>query len=201
MEFAIRPATVADAEAMLAIYAPYVRETAITFEVAVPTIDEFRQRIVRTTAKYPWLVAEGPDGVVGYAYANTFKGRAAYDWSVETSIYLDRDLRGRGLGTALYSELERILQLMGIRNLNACIACTERTDDPYLSNASVTFHAKMGYADVGTFHNCGFKLGNWYSMLWMEKMIGPHDCTPDPVASRPERADDAAGPWGLAEGP
>lgn len=182
MDCTIRIATVDDAEAMLAVYAPYVKETAITFEVDVPTLEDFRARVVDTLARYPWIVAETADeGVVGYAYASAFKGRAAYDWSVETSIYLHRNVRGRGLGRLLYDELEAILTRMGIRNLNACIACTDRADDPHLSNASVRFHEKLGYNLVGTFHNCGFKLGGWYNMLWMEKFIGPHDPTPDPV--------------------
>lgn len=181
MDHTIRTATTADAEAMLAIYRPYVEKTAITFEVETPTIEAFRQRIERTLQKFPWLVLETADGVAGYAYANTFKGRAAYDWSVETSIYLDWNLRGNGWGRLLYEELERVLRAMGIRNLNACIACTDRPDDPYLTNGSVRFHEKFGYTIVGTFHDCGFKLGNWYSMMWMEKMIGAHDGAPDDV--------------------
>ena len=182
MDYTIRTVTVADTDALLAIYEPYVRETAITFEIEVPSRAEFCDRVAHTLVKYPWIVAECPgEGIVGYAYAAPFKNRAAYDWSVETSIYLRRDIRGRGLGRALYEELERLLKLMGIRNLNACIACTDRVDDPYLTNRSVIFHEKMGYAMVGTFHNCGFKLGRWYSMLWMEKMIAPHDGAPQPI--------------------
>lgn len=186
MDFEIRPATADDAEAMLAIYIPYVEETAITFEIEAPTPADFHARVERTTAKYPWLVAEDAQGIIGYAYAGPFKGRAAYDWSVETSIYLRRDIRGRGIGRALYVALEDALARMGIRNLNACIACTEREDDPYLTNGSVRFHQKLGYSTVGVFHDCGFKLGRWYSMLWMEKMVGPHDAAPDPVIPFPQ---------------
>ncbi|MDO4533924.1 MAG: GNAT family N-acetyltransferase [Coriobacteriia bacterium] len=182
MDYIIRTATIDDAEAMLAIYEPYVVETAITFETVVPSLAEFRSRVAETIVQYPWIVAEGvQEGVVGYAYAGPFKRRAAYDWSVETSIYLRRDIRGRGLGRRLYQELERILQSMGIRNLNACIACTDRADDPFLSNESVLFHEKLGYTLVGTFHSCGFKLGRWYDMLWMEKTIGAHDGAPTPI--------------------
>ena len=187
MNYRIRTATVADAPAMLESYRPYVETTAITFEIAVPTLAEFERRIARTLEKFPWLVLEGEDGrVLGYAYASAFKGRAAYDWSVETSIYLDHDTRGRGLGRMLYDELEAVLARMGIRNLNACIACTDRPDDPFLTAGSVHFHEKLGYAIVGTFHNCGFKLGNWYNMMWMEKSIGPHDDAPAPVIWFPQ---------------
>ena len=187
MNYTLRVATVDDADAMLAIYAPYVEETAITFEVAAPTPEAFRERVRLTLTKYPWIVAETPDeGIIGYAYAAPFKNRAAYDWAVETSIYLRRDIRGRGIGCRLYEELERILGRMGIRNLNACIACTDRADDPYLTNGSVLFHKKLGFTMVGTFHNCGFKLGGWYSMLWMEKMISPHDAKPRPIIPFPQ---------------
>ena len=167
---------------MLAIYEPYVEETAITFETVVPSLADFRNRVKETVTRYPWILAENAqEGIVGYAYVGPLKRRAAYDWSVETSIYLRRDIRGQGLGRRLYQELERILQAMGIRNLNACIACTDRTDDPFLSNESIRFHEKLGYTLVGTFHNCGFKLGRWYDMLWMEKAIGAHDGAPTPV--------------------
>ena len=182
MDYTIRVAAIDDAEAMLAIYEPYVEETAITFETVVPSLADFRNRVKETVTRYPWILAENAqEGIVGYAYAGPFKRRAAYDWSVETSIYLRRDIRGRGIGRRLYQELERILQAMGIRNLNACIACTDRTDDPFLSNESIRFHEKLGYTLVGTFHNCGFKLGRWYDMLWMEKAIGAHDGAPTPV--------------------
>ena len=187
MDYSIRPATEDDAAAMLAIYAPYVEETAITFETAVPTADEFRQRVRQTIAQYPWILMESQEeDIVGYSYAGPFKRRAAYNWAVETSIYLRRDIHGQGLGRRLYQELERTLHAMGIRNLNACIACTDRPDDPFLSNGSVLFHEKMGYTIVGTFHTCGFKLGRWYDMLWMEKMIGDHDGQPAPVVPFPE---------------
>ena len=182
MDYTIRVAAIGDAEAMLAIYKPYVEETAITFETAVPSPDEFRSRVGETIARYPWILAESAqEGIVGYAYAGPFKRRTAYDWSVETSIYLRRDIRGRGLGRQLYLELEGLLRQMGIRNLNACIACTDRAGDPFLSNESILFHEKLGYTLVGTFHKCGFKLGRWYDMVWMEKAIGAHDGAPTPV--------------------
>lgn len=182
MDYIIRIATVDDAQAMLELYRPYVLETAITFETHVPSLDDFTERVRRTLLRYPWIVAEDGQGdIVGYAYAGTFKNRSAYDWSVETSIYLRRDMRGHGLGRKLYEELECLLGKMGIKNLNACIAYTEREDDPYLTNGSVRFHGRMGYTMVGIFHDCGFKLGRWYSMVWMEKMLGAHDGAPDPV--------------------
>ncbi len=111
--------------------------------------------------------------VVGYAYASPFHERAAYQWCVEMSIYLDKDYRGRGLGRLLYNELERRLGAMGILNLNSCIGYPDEEDE-YLTFDSVKFHEKMGYSMVGEFHKCGYKFGRWYNMVWMEKLIREH---------------------------
>ena len=108
-EIKIRTATPEDAEALAAIYAPYVENTSITFEYVVPTVEEFADRIRRTLTRYPYLVAEKNGIPVGYAYASAFKGRAAYDWSVETSIYVRLDVRSSGVGSLLYQKLEEYL--------------------------------------------------------------------------------------------
>ena len=179
--FSIRPARPEDAPTLLAIYAPYVRETAITFEYEVPSLDEFTRRIERTLQRYPYLVAQSGGEVLGYAYAGPFKERAAYDWSVETTIYLRQDQRGRGLGRTLYQALERCLAAQHIQNLNACIADPAQAGDPYLTGASAAFHARMGYQLVGRFHKCGYKFGRWYDMIWMEKFFGGHPEQPPEV--------------------
>ena len=98
----VRMATAEDAAAALAMYRPYVEKTAITFEYAVPSEAEFRKRMVDVLEKYPYIVAEKEGCILGYAYASAFKGRAAYDWAVETSIYVDENIRGLGLGKKLY---------------------------------------------------------------------------------------------------
>ena len=127
-EVLIRTARESDAEALLKIYAPYVTGTAITFEYDVPSVAEFKKRIAHTLEKYPYLVAE-IDGVpVGYAYAGVFKGRAAYDWAVETSIYVAKDRKRCGIGGQLYRELEKRLQAQNILNLYACIAYADKID-------------------------------------------------------------------------
>ena len=176
----LRTAALLDAERLLEIYRPYVEETAITFEYTVPTIEEFRGRMARVLEKYPYLVAERDGTIVGYAYAGPFVGRAAYDWSVETTIYLDRAVRRQGIGGRLYAALETALAAMGILNLNACIGYPE-AEDEHLTRNSVEFHAHLGYEWVGQFHNCGYKFGRWYHMVWMEKMLGGHPVQPDPV--------------------
>lgn len=177
----IRAAVPEDAAALLAVYAPYVEETAVTFEYEVPGEEAFRRRIVRTLERYPYLAAEDGDGILGYAYAGPFHERAAYDWAVETTVYVRRDGRRRGVGSALYGALERCLAAQNILNLNACVACPARREDEYLTWDSVAFHRRMGYRLVGEFQECGYKFGRWYNMAWMEKHIGPHRADQPPV--------------------
>lgn len=169
----IRIATEADAAALLQIYAPYVENTAITFEYEVPTEQEFAERIKHTLEKYPYIVALEDKKIVGYAYAGPFKERAAYDWAVETSIYVDMEYKRNGIGRLLYEKLEELLCEQGILNVNACIGYPE-VEDEYLTWDSVYFHEKQGYQMVGRFHKCGYKFGRWYDMVWMEKFIGEH---------------------------
>lgn len=168
-----RSATVADAAGLLAIYAPYVERTAITFEYEIPSIEEFTRRISNTLKKYPYVVACQKEKIIGYAYASSFKDRAAYAWSVETSIYVDKSLKRTGVGGLLYRVLEKKLKKRGFLNMNACIAYPE-CEDEYLTRDSVEFHKHMGYRWVGEFTRCGYKFGRWYNMVWMEKLIGQH---------------------------
>ena len=169
----IRNASVDDAKKLLEIYGPYVRNTAISFEYEVPSIEEFKKRIENTMKKYPYLIAEEDNQILGYAYAGAFYGRAAYDWSVETTIYLAPKTRKKGVGRILYEALEQKLKEMGILNLYACIAYPE-VEDEYLDKNSAQFHEHLGYVKVGEFHKCGYKFGRWYNMIWMEKIIGEH---------------------------
>ncbi|MBR5867836.1 MAG: GNAT family N-acetyltransferase [Clostridia bacterium] len=176
----LRAATVADAEKLLAIYAPYVEHTAISFEWQVPGPEEFAQRIEHTLTRYPYLVLEDEGEIVGYAYASPFKTRAAYAWAVETSIYVERGSRGKGYGKMLYLALEEALKRQGITNMNACIACPVG-EDPYLTRSSIAFHTAMGFRMVGEFSRCGYKFDRWYNMCWMEKIIGEHTPNQPPV--------------------
>ena len=173
----LRFATPADAEALVAIYAPYIRKTAITYEYEIPTTEEFARRIETYSAKYPYLVAEINGIPVGYAYACPLGSRPAFDWSVETAIYICEDCKGLGIGKALYEKLEAILRSMGIRTMTAAVASVEH-DDPYLTNASIAFHLRRGFTPVGTFHNAGCKFGRWYDLTWLEKEIGSYENDP-----------------------
>lgn len=178
----IRIATIEDAKEILDIYEPYVTDTAITFEYSVPSLEEFKERIKKTLNKYPYIVAVKDDRIVGYAYASPFKERAAYDWAVETTIYLKQDCKGLGIGKKLYLALEDILKKQNILNLNACIAYAS-IEDVRLNNTSMHFHEHLGYSKTGHFTKCGYKFDTWYDMIWMEKIIGDH--TKDPKAVIP----------------
>lgn len=214
-ELKFRVARPEDAAALLAIYAPYVEETAITFEYEVPGVEEFRARIAHTLATYPYIVAVEENKIIGYAYVGRLHERAAYDWSVETSIYVDRSARKHGLGRQLYERLEAILRAMNIISVNACIAypgtmnvaadaasAADRSqtnfregasdrgagigEDPYLNTNSPDFHAHLGYQLVGHFHACAYKFDRWYDMIWMEKWIAPHPAKPEAMIPFPE---------------
>lgn len=180
MKLKIRKAERSDAAELLAIYAPYVRETAISFEYEIPTVEEFQKRITEILERYPYLAALKGDEIIGYAYASAFKERAAYDWAVESSIYLKKEYRGFGYGKILYTAFEQELKQRNFLNINACIAYTEEEDE-HLTNASVKFHQHMGYRLVGRFQKCGYKFGKWYDMVWMEKLIGEHERIPPKV--------------------
>lgn len=170
-EIKIRDAGIDDAANILKIYAYYVENTAITFELTTPTLEDFTNRIIRTIENYPYLVAEIDKKIVGYAYAGSFVGREAYKYSAELTIYLDKDFRGRGIGKKLYSELENRLQTAEIKNLYACVGYSE-VEDEYLTFSSVKFHERQGFKICGKFTECGRKFERWYSMVWMEKILG-----------------------------
>lgn len=166
----IRMATEEDAAALAALYAPYVRETAISFEYEAPDAAELARRINETLKKYPYLVAEENGTPVGYAYASAFGSRSAYNWTVETSIYVERGHKGRGIGGQLYAALEEYLARQNVMNLTAHISCTNQEDE-HLNNASAAFHAHMGYREIGRFVKCGYKFGKWYDVVWMQKCL------------------------------
>lgn len=170
-EIKIRFASPSDAQELLRIYRPYVENTAITFEYTVPTEEEFTQRIRTISSRYPYLVASINNRTAGYAYASPFKGRAAYDWSAETSIYVDASCQGQGVGAALYTELEKYMIKQNIVNACACIALP--------NPVSIRFHEAFGYKTAAHFHSSGFKDGAWYDMIWMEKFLGEHSSQPE----------------------
>lgn len=173
----LRTARISDAPELLALYVPYVEETAISFETEVPSIEEFTQRMIKRLPQYPYIVAQRGGELLGYAYLSPFVGRAAYSWAAETTIYLRLDCRHIGIGKMLYTALESIARAQGIINLEACIGWTD-TPDEHLTNNSAEYHEHLGYRMVGRFYKCGYKFGTWYDMVWMEKLLGEHPYTP-----------------------
>ncbi len=159
----IRPATPADSEALLEIYRPSVIDTAVSFELTLHTPEEFSARIQRISYKYPWLVAAVGLTPVGYAYASAHRSRAAYRFSVETTIYVDPAHQGRGIGRALYAAL---FQELAVRKYcNAYAGVTLPND------ASVALHQNLGFESIGVFRNVGFKFDRWHDVAWFHKPI------------------------------
>jgi L-amino acid N-acyltransferase YncA len=171
----IRPVDVTDADAIRAIYAPIVEETHISFELSAPSRDEMARRIRQTAEQLPWLVAVDHDRVVGYACAAPHGARGAYAWAVDTSIYLDGTIRGRGVGATLYSELLERLRSLGYVSAFAGIALP--------NPASVALHRRVGFEPTGLFPVAGFKLGRWIDVsLWRCALATP---TEKPVRPSP----------------
>ncbi len=167
----LRAVSEADAEALLAIYAPYVRDTAITFEYEVPSPEGFRRRIRQTLERYPYFCLEGEEGLAGYAYAAPFRSRKAYQWVAETSVYLAPGARKRGWGRLLCESLEEACRAMGLVSLYACITVPREAGDPFVTADSAEFHAHLGYRELARFPGSGAKFGRWYDTVIMEKVL------------------------------
>lgn len=159
----IRDARRSDVPAMLAIYAPFVEHTAVSFEYDVPTEAEFARRLEEHQAAFPWLVCEENGRVMGYAYAGRAFERAAYGWNAEISCYLAPELRGRGVGRRLYARIEEILTRLGYYKLFAVVTSANAP--------SVAFHRALGFREAACFRNVGYKQGGWYDVLWLEKTL------------------------------
>jgi len=160
----IRMAHAGDAAAVRAIYAPTIETTAISFELTVPPVAEMAERITGRQPAHPWLVAERDGRVAGYAYAGRFSGRAAYDWAVETSVYVDVAARGAGVGGGLYAALLALLAAQGYRQAMAGIALP--------NPASVALHERAGFVPAGVYLAAGWKLGRWHDVGWWQLSLG-----------------------------
>jgi L-amino acid N-acyltransferase YncA len=154
-----------DAAACLEIYAPFVRETAVSFEENVPTLEEFEGRIRSTTATHPWLVMEVEGRVVGYAYASQHRPRAAYRWAAEVTVYIDAHHHRSGIGRRLYVELLGRLRRQGFRLAVAGITLP--------NDASVGLHEAMGFEPVGVYERIGWKAGAWHDVGWWQLDLRP----------------------------
>lgn len=163
MSSTIRLAANPDADAIAAIYRPIVESTAISFEIDPPDADEMRRRIRETLAFYPWLVYEVRDEIAGYAYATRHRVRAAYQWSVDTSVYVHADFRRYGIGRGLYVSLFEILGAQGYFNAYAGIALP--------NPSSVALHESVGFEPCGVYRGVGYKLGAWHDVGWWQLAI------------------------------
>ena len=170
----IRPATPADTEALLAIYAPYI-DTSITFEYDLPTPAEFRARIESISRTYPYLVYEEEGRLLGYAYAHRYRERAAYQWGAELSVYVDKTAQGRGVGRALYAALMELLALQGVRTVYGVVTQPNEKSD--------RLHRGLGFSVAGVVHSAGFKAGRWHDVVTYEKAIGDYSGPPAPLKS------------------
>lgn len=179
----IRPATEADADAMLAIYAPYVTDTTVSSEYEAPSPAEFCRRIRTYTEKLPWLVCTVDGRAVGYGYASPHRTRAAYQWSVETSIYVAHAYHRQGVAGALYAALFELLRIQGYYNIFVGITSPNET--------SMKFHKAMGFVISGAYQNSMYKFGQWRDVLWMAKNLREHEGPPQETVPFPALRDNA----------
>jgi L-amino acid N-acyltransferase YncA len=173
----IRLATERDAQQIAAIYAPNVTDTVISFETEAPSADEMRRRIGATLKRYPWLVCERHGWVLGYAYAAAHGSRAAYQWSVDVSVYVREGSHRKGVGRALYTSLFAALELQGFYNAYAGATLP--------NPASVGLHEAMGFRRVGVYRGVGYKMGAWHDVVWWHLPLRERVANPVPPADLP----------------
>jgi L-amino acid N-acyltransferase YncA len=177
----IRLATQSDGAELLDIYAPFIRDTVITFEYEVPTVAQFTARIASIIKKYPWLVCEVNGRIAGYVYASQYHERAAFDWSVDASVYIHPNYHRKKIATALYSCLFELLKLQGFYNVYASITAS--------NNQSIDFHTSFGFQSVGIYRKVGYKFEQWHDVEWLALTITDHTKPPQ----KPKSIDDIKG--------
>jgi phosphinothricin acetyltransferase len=162
----IRVAAPEDADAVASIYRPIVADTAISFELEPPGVPEMRERITSTLQRFPWLVyVDNEQRISGYAYAGRHRERPAYRWAVDTTVYVRDDVRGRGVGRALYEKLFEHLVQLGYFQAFAGITLPNA--------ASVGLHEALGFQPIGVYRNVGFKMGAWHDVGWWQRGLQP----------------------------
>lgn len=166
----IRLAHEGDYSSILKIYEPFIRDTMITFEYNVPSEEEFNERMKKIQKTFPLLVCEEEGRVVGYAYISRFREREAYDWSVESSIYIDTAHQGKSIGKALYVALIELSELLGYRNIYGVVTM------PNIKSEKL--HRKLGFETVGTLKNVGYKFGNWLDVKYLSLNISEYTSSP-----------------------
>lgn len=180
-EVVLRVAGEADAPAMLALYAPYVIQTTVSSEYTPPSLEEFVGRMRTYMARLPWLVCLVDGEVAGYGYASPHRTRAAYQWSVETSIYVAEEWHRHGIAGAIYAALFELLTMQGYYNIYVGITSP--------NERSMKFHKSMGFIISGAYQESMYKFGQWRDVLWMGKSLRPHEGEPQPAIPFPEIQD------------
>jgi L-amino acid N-acyltransferase YncA len=173
----IRLATENDAAATRAIYVPIVKQTSFSFELTPPNVSDMRQRLVKTLERLPWLVCEYGGVVVGYTYANPHRVRAAYQWSVEVSVYVHAEYRQKRVARALYTSLFALLRLQGYYNVYAGITLP--------NDGGVRLHESLGFQSVGVYEAVAYKLGAWQDVSWWQMMLQDRPGAPKPPTILP----------------
>ena len=176
----VRAAAPEDAEQLLEIYTPFVISedsslSNVSFELAAPDVEEFRQRIQDISKQFPYLVGEVNGQILGYVYCHPYRERLAYQWAVEVTIYLAPAGQGKGLGRLLYETMEKLLCLQGVTMAYSCITVG--------NDHSIKMHEALGYRLIGTFTNSGYKNGQWLDTVWLEKQLQPCPKQPDNIKS------------------
>ncbi len=166
----IRLATPADAAAILDIYAPYIRNSSLTFETEVPSLKAFTERIQTYLINWPWLVCESEGKIAGYAYGTRYRERVAYQWCTESSIYMHDNFQKAGIGRVLYATLFDILKIQGFNNVYAVINLP--------NEKSVAFHERCGFEYFATYEKVGFKLGKWKNVGWWKLNVNDYGDEP-----------------------
>ena len=174
----IRMAKPADADALLSIYAPYITGSAFTFETEVPTTAALAKRIEVYEENWPWLVFEIDSITAGYAYATKHRERTAYQWCVESSVYVKDDYQERGIAKALYNALFSILKYQGYRNVYAGITLP--------NDRSISFHKKYGFMWIADYKNIGYKLNKWHTVSWWQMQLNDYSDKPETPLKFPQ---------------
>jgi L-amino acid N-acyltransferase YncA len=192
MTATIRLAIPDDAAGVQAIYAPVVRDTAISFELEPPTIEDMQQRIIAVTKTMPWLICQHQEEILGYAYASPHRVRAAYQWSVDVSVYIQAHARRSGIGRGLYRSLFALLALQGFYQAYAGITLP--------NPASVGLHESLGFQPVGVYRAVGYKLGAWHDVGWWQLGLQERVVPPKPLVDLGSVRDSTAWSAALAAG-
>lgn len=173
----LRIADEEDIDSILAIYEPYIRNTAVTFEFQSVTKEIMLERMRNIKKQFPYLVSVMDGHIAGYAYCSKYLEKEGFSWDCEATVYVDERYHNKGVATKLYNALIQIVYEQGYYNIYSLICIP--------NEGSVKLHKKFGFKEVGVYYNTAYKLGKWRDLLVMEKNLRPYElepCKPKPYA-------------------